>query len=312
MRLILIFLLLVCTACDPHHTSHAPLKVGTNQWPGYELLYLARTLNFSQPQDIKLVEMTSATDVLNAFSQGRLDIAALTLDEVLQLTEKHNDLRVFLVMDISNGADQLIASSTITELSELEGKTVAVEETALGAFFLSQIKQAANLNDDAVQHLPTTVDQHTYVMSEGLADAVITFEPSASQLINKGFHKLFDSSQIPGKIVDVLVTREATLVEHKEKVEALIQAHWRALNYFRHYPDKAHEKIAPRLHVEADQIAPMYQGLILPDQTLNKELLQHDLIDTGNELALILKKQSLISMQNSLDMQTLFTAEFIQ
>jgi NitT/TauT family transport system substrate-binding protein len=104
-------------ACS--ESSPPPLSVGSNQWPGYEPLHLAEKLDLHDGYPIKLVELTSATDVMNAFKYGQLDVAALTLDEVLLLAEDVSDLIVFLVMDISNGADKLIAKFYIKTLADL-------------------------------------------------------------------------------------------------------------------------------------------------------------------------------------------------
>jgi len=39
-------------------------------------------------------------------------------------------------------------------------------------------------------------------------DAIVTFEPVKSELLSSGANILFDSHQIPGRIVDVLVVRK--------------------------------------------------------------------------------------------------------
>ena len=65
----------------------SPILLGTNVWPGYEPLYLARSLGYWDDSSVKLVEYSSASQVIRAFRNDAIHIAALTLDEVLLLKE---------------------------------------------------------------------------------------------------------------------------------------------------------------------------------------------------------------------------------
>ena len=107
-----------------------PLAVGTNVWPGYEPLYLARNLGYYN-DSIRLVEYSSATEVLRAIRNKLIDVATLTLDEVLLLRQSGVDVRSVLVTDISNGGDVIVARPGIETLADLKGRKVGVESTAL-------------------------------------------------------------------------------------------------------------------------------------------------------------------------------------
>lgn len=60
--------IILLVACGP--LPEPPLRIGTNIWPGYEPLYLARNLGFYQGSSIKLVEMNSASAVIHALRSG--------------------------------------------------------------------------------------------------------------------------------------------------------------------------------------------------------------------------------------------------
>jgi len=309
MRLsIILACLFFITACDHH--EHTTLKIATNQWPGYEPLYLAQHLGFHTKSEFKFIEMNSATEVMNAFNLKKIDIAALTLDEVLLLTERNDDLRVFLVLDISNGADKLIATKSITSLAELKGKRIGVEKTALGAFFTSQILAAANLTDDEVSLVAATHNNHLNMMQTGDIDAVVTFEPVATMLLEQDNHALFDSSQIPGKIVDVLVTRKNIIERSQHQLEHLVTSHWKALKFIDGNPALASQKMAPRLKITAEQLQQSYDGLTLPDQLANQVLLSTSLMETTATLIDVMQKQNLI--ESSVNSQQLITDRLVK
>ncbi|MEN8180104.1 MAG: hypothetical protein ABFS39_15995 [Pseudomonadota bacterium] len=87
--------LLVLSAC-----SEEPiLRIGSNQWPGYEPVYLARDLHAFDRDEINLVELPSTTDVMQFLRNGNLDGGMLTLDEAISLIVDSVPLRVVLVED---------------------------------------------------------------------------------------------------------------------------------------------------------------------------------------------------------------------
>ncbi len=113
--LLLLLLLLLLTACG--QAPRPPLRIATNVWPGYEPLYLARELGYFDPRTVRLVEMGSSTEVLHELRNGTIDGAALTLDEALSAVAEGLPLVVVLVMDISAGADALVARPGLERLA---------------------------------------------------------------------------------------------------------------------------------------------------------------------------------------------------
>ena len=263
--------LLVLNACEP--IPQGVLKVGTNLWPGYESLYLAQNLGLFDNKAIKLVEMPSATEVTHAFRNEALDVAALTLDESLVLLQYVPDLRVILVMDVSRGADVLLAKPAIHSLAELKGKRIGVENSAVGAILLDGALQAANLNITDVDFRAITVDEHESAYKNEFVDALVTFEPHKSKLMSLGAIKLFDSAQIPGRIVDVLVTRQSVIDKHKETLKIIVAAHFQAVEYIQQKPDNAALLIAPRLAVQSNEVMKQFDGITLPGLLENQRYL---------------------------------------
>lgn len=61
----------------------APLRIASNLWPGYQPLYLAHDLGWLDHDAVRLIELLSATDCMQALIAGTVEGAGLTLDEVL-------------------------------------------------------------------------------------------------------------------------------------------------------------------------------------------------------------------------------------
>ncbi len=288
---LLILLLAACTQPTP------PLRIGTNVWPGYEPLYLARNIGLLVPEQAQLVEYTSASQVMEAFADGAIEAATLTLDEALLLQQKGFGARIVLVMDYSNGADVLLAKPEIGSLSALRGKRVGVENTALGAYMLNRALSHAGIPYRDIKPVALEVHAHQSAYLTDKVDAVVTFEPVAGKLLAAGAQNLFDSSQIPGEILDVLVVRDDLNASRLPQVQALLKAWFGALEYLRLHPAKAAEHMAPRLHLDAADTLQALEGIRLPGESENRKLLRGSpapLVGQINKLAGIMLEQHLL------------------
>lgn len=313
MKLYKGFFLLTAIACflsmlaSCLHMPPPPLRVGANVWPGYESLYLARDLGYYDDSPIQLVDYPSATEVSRALRNGDLEVAALTLDETLALAETNPDVRVVLITDFSAGGDAIIAASEIETLAELKGQKVGVESTALGAFVISRALEQAGLSIEDVEIISLGVSEHEAAFKQGIVDAVVTFEPVRSNLLAEGANLIFDSTQIPGEIVDVLVVPQAVLDHQKKTLDLLVKGWFRALDYLHQNPQDAAKRMAPREGISPDQFLASLELLHIPDLTENKTLLSQTdptLPNVAGQLSELMIEQNLL--QQALETEVLF------
>lgn len=277
------------------------LRVASNVWPGYETLYLARSLGYYDDKNIRLVEMPSNSQASQTLRNGMIEAACLTLDEALFLMQDGMDLRVVLVMDVSHGADVVMASPEVDSLQALRGKRIGVENAAVGAVMLDAALQAGGLQAEDVTIIPLPVDEHADAYRAGRIDAAVTFEPVRSRLLTMGARVLFDSSQIPGRIVDVFVVRSEIAAAHTKALKELLQGHFRAREYLASQPQDAAKRMAPRLN--GDALA-QFSGLKLPDIEANRDLLGGNspaLKITAGELADLMLQRKLLQKKVSVE-----------
>lgn len=291
IRVLVLALTLIVSGCQNEH----PLKVGSNQWPGYEPVFLARELGLLSEDDAKLVELPSSTEVMQYLRNGSLDAGMLTLDEVLALREEGIPLQVVLLLDLSDGADSVLAQPYITSLSELHGRKVGVEISAVGALMLQALLERAELQREDVRLINLTVDEHAQAFLQKQVDVLVTFEPTRSQLLQAGARELFNSHDIPGKIIDVLAVREDALPHHEKQIRKLIQAYFSARAFMDAYPEKALPLMAPRLGGPADTLQALFSGIYLPDQQENRQwLASTQLRDRAQTIAQLMLQWQLV------------------
>lgn len=251
-----------------------PITIGMHIWPGYELTPMAKRMGWLDEKWVKLAQTGSATESLQLLKQGRIDGAGLTLDEVLLARESGIPLSIILVCDISAGADQFLARPEIRTLADIRGRRIGVEDGALGALMLHQVLQAARLNPGDIVQVSLSPDKHVDAWENGRIDAAVTYEPAASQLMELGANKLFDTSHIPELIVDVLAVRSSLLDSaHADALRHLVASHLRALDFLKTHKDDVSYQLAPRFKLPADRVMDAFKGLVLPDLKNNIRLL---------------------------------------
>lgn len=259
--LLLAILYLFLAGCQD--VSQRPLKVATNQWPGYEPLYLARYLDAFH-SDIEVVQLASTTDVMRALRNGSVEVAAMTLDEALLLGSQGEPLSVLMAMDFSNGADVVMAWPEIKSLADIRGKRVGVESTALGAIMLAAALDQAGLTLADVELVDLSNDQHAEALLQHKVDVIVTFEPVRTLLRKAGAVVLFDSSAVPELIVDVLVARREVLESRDEQLQDLVRGYYEARSYMITHPAEAHAFIARRQQLTSLELQHAFAGLRLP------------------------------------------------
>lgn len=292
----LLALLLLATGCGPRYEP--PLRLGTNNWLGYEPLYLARDLGYHDGLSLRLVELGSNTQTMDALRVGKLDMAGLTLDEALSLAQEGVPISIVWVLDVSNGADALVARQGITQLAGLRGQRIGVEQTAVGAYMLQAALRSAQLQVTDVTLVPLPMDEHVAAFTNGSVDAVVTFDPARQALLGAGAQVLFDSRALPGEIVDVLVARRAALECCAPRIRQLLQAQQRALIYLAEQRSDALVRMAPRLGLAPGDVGVALAGMALPDTAANHTLLaaEHPALQaTAQRLAATMAERGLLA-----------------
>lgn len=271
-RLLLAAAAAMVAGCHPAEPT-PPLRLATNEWPGYEPLHLARERGYWDGAPIRLYELPSSSEVLRAMRNGALDGAALTADEALTLMVDGIDLRAMLVLDISRGADALVARPDIHHLGDLKGRRIGVENQALGAYLLSRALESAGLSLNDISVVPLTVDTHESAYLAGAIDAAVTFEPTLSRLRHLGAHSLFTSSQIPGEIFDLLVLRADAYERYQATLKSLAGAWFRVLDDLGRAPTETAAALGRRTQTRGGDMLRSLAGLILPDRAEDLRLL---------------------------------------
>jgi NitT/TauT family transport system substrate-binding protein len=268
----------------------APLNIASSPWPGYEPLYLARDIGYLPQEKANLYELPSADVNLESFRNHSADMATITLDEAIELISSGIKFRILVVMDSSNGADSVMASPGVKTVADLKGKRIAILNIPLGVYMLTRTLNKAQLTRKDVFVIPSSEARHPEMYKQGKADAFITFEPFKSELARMGAHVIFDSSQIPDEIFDLMVVHEDVYQSRRQEVCEVAQQWFNTLEYIRQAPDDAAARMGKRLGVTAQDYRKMAAGIITPTLADNLRLL------AGNAPAIVAPAHNLVNV----------------
>jgi NitT/TauT family transport system substrate-binding protein len=290
-------LLLVLPLLGCMRESEPPLRIGTNVWIGSEPLYLARELGRFDPRQVELVEYPSASEVLRAFRNQAIDGMVISLDELFELAVDGFQPRIVLVVDISHGADVVVGRKGVKTMQDLQGKSVAVESSALGAFVLSRALALNGMQAGDVKVVHLESNEQPGAFDKGLVDAAVTFDPYRIQFLQAGAKTLFDSTQIPGEIVDLLAVRASVVERRPNTVRALLNGWFDAIDYMKKDPVDAARRMGIRQQTTGEQFQEALRGLKIPSREDNLKMLSGpnpELAVTGRKLMALMVNAKLL------------------
>jgi len=273
------------------------LRIGTNVWIGSEPLYLARELGRLDPAAVQLVEYPSASEVLRAFRNQAIDGMVISLDELFGLAADGFQPRIILVVDVSHGADVVVGRRGMRTMSDLKGKSVAVESSALGAFVLSRALAVNGMQASDVNVVHLESNEQTGAFERGQVDGAVTFDPYRAQFLQAGARTLFDSAQIPGEIVDLLAVRASAIDKEPKAIQALLAGWFDAIDYMTRNPKDAARQMGIRQQTSGEQFLAAQKGLHVPSRDENLRMLggtTPELAVTGRRLMSLMVEAKLL------------------
>lgn len=253
-----------------------PLVVGLNTWVGYDPLVLARDRGLANAQQVKVVELISSAEALRHLRNGLLDAAGLTMGEALRLVDSGFDVRIVAVLDTSAGADVVVAAPHIKNLQALRGQRIAVEDATVGTLMLERLLRKARLQREDVTVVRMDATQHLTALQSERVAAAVSYAPMDGPIQAQGYRAIFDSRQLPGEIVDVLVVRADVLRQRPQAVDALLQAWAAGLDAMQQNPAGAAASLGPGADLSPAQYQAMQRGLRYYTPAQSLDLLRGD------------------------------------
>jgi ABC transporter binding protein (urea carboxylase system) len=215
-----------------------------SEYPSWSVFGVADELGILEGEEGKLgeVEKKFGVDIvlreadystcMNMFGSGECDAVCITNMDALAMSPTREGVAV-LPTSTSNGADACIVTEGIKSAEDLKGKPVYGLKASVSEYCFGRCLEKRGLNPADFQFTNEDPANAALEMQQGTAgkDAIMVWNPFVLQTLHDrpDTHVLFDSSEIPGEIVDMVVVGKDVLAKPKADifVKAVAEAYYR-------------------------------------------------------------------------------------
>lgn len=263
---------LVLAAAPAAQADDKEVTVAWSVWPGWMPFRVMDQKGFLQKRadelgvKVKLVELKVYMDSVQAFSAGKVDACAMTSMESLQPAAAGIDAVAVLVNDISNGGDGVLVRKGM-KIADLKGKTVLLEEFSVSHYLLARCLAMNGLEeaDVTIQNTPGDEAGKAF-LTDDKVQAVATWNPHLYTAVEGGKGEVvFDSTKIPGEIVDLVIANGKVVKANPKAFQALVLAWYDAMEMFTNEKTRAEAVaiMAEGAGVQPEDFEKMLKGTIL-------------------------------------------------
>jgi NitT/TauT family transport system substrate-binding protein len=181
---------------------------------------------------IELTQINDYVESINQYTAGAFDGCVMTNMDMLTIPAAGGvDSTALILGDFSNGNDGVVLKGKGKKLADIKGLPVNLVELSVSHYLLARALDGVGLQERDIQVLNTS--DADIVGAFGAADtqAVVTWNPQLSEIAAMpSAQPVFDSSRIPGEIIDMLVVNTATLKSNPKFAKALTGAWYETMS----------------------------------------------------------------------------------
>lgn len=157
---------------------------------------------------IKLDLINDYVESINLYTAGKYDACAMTNMDALTIPAVGGvDSTALIVGDFSNGNDGIVMKNG-SKVTDVKGREVKLVELSVSHYLLARALDQNGMTERDLTLVNTSDSDITAVFASDANGAAVTWNPLLMQCRNvKGAKLVFDSSKIPGEIIDLLVVR---------------------------------------------------------------------------------------------------------
>lgn len=180
--------------------------------------------------NVEITRINDYVESINQYTAGGFDGCSMTNMDALSIPAGGGvDTTALIVGDFSNGNDAVILKNKTT-LKDIAGQKVNLVELSVSHYLLARALETVGLAEKDITVVNTS--DADMVAAYGTSDvtSVVTWNPLVSEIAAMpGAHKVFDSTEIPGEIIDMMVVNTATLKDNPALGKALVGAWYEAM-----------------------------------------------------------------------------------
>jgi NitT/TauT family transport system substrate-binding protein len=175
---------------------------------------------------ISLVQINDYVESINQYTAGSFDACTMTNMDALTIPAAGGvDSTVLIVGDFSNGNDGVVLKGKGKTLADIKGQSVNLVQLSVSHYLLARGLETVGLRERDTKVVNTSDADIVAAFAAPGTTATVTWKPQLAQIVGMpNTTEVFDSSRIPGEIMDLMVVKSATLKSNPELGKALAGA----------------------------------------------------------------------------------------
>ena len=199
------------------------IRMSGSDWPVFEFAkgMVARNMipNFKYT-------FTKYKSCLKQLEHSKIDVTFLTLyDFVILARSLPGKFTAIAVIDYSSGGDAMVVRPDIKLVGQLKGKSVGLDLASISFYLLHLILAENNvqISDMKLKNITGEFIDDAFLNNSELA-GVIGWNPNIADILSKtSANKIYDSSDFPRRIYDLIVVRKESLQTNRDKYLDLLK-----------------------------------------------------------------------------------------
>ncbi|MCA8879360.1 MAG: putative urea ABC transporter substrate-binding protein [Rhodobacteraceae bacterium] len=175
---------------------------------------------------VEIVQINDYVESINQYTAGSFDgVSATNMDTLSIPAGSGVDTTALIVGDYSNGNDAIIIKGD-GDLASIKGRRVNLLELSVSHYLLARALDTVGLTESDLGGVTNTSDADMVAAFQTPdVEAVVTWNPLVSTIMEDPIaNEVFDSSDIPGEIIDLMVVNTETLADNPAFGKALVGA----------------------------------------------------------------------------------------
>ncbi len=174
---------------------------------------------------IEVVQINDYVESINQYTAGGFDGCTMTNMDALTIPAAGGvDSTALIVGDFSNGNDGVVLKGK-KALKDIKGQKVNLVELSVSHYLLARALGTIGLAEKDISVVNTSDADMVGIYGTPDVTAVTTWNPLLSEIkAMPDSHEVFNSSQIPGEIIDLMVVNTKTLHDNPKFGKALTGA----------------------------------------------------------------------------------------
>lgn len=206
------------------------IYVGWMPWPYAQESGILKKWADKYGITIQLTEVNDYVESINQYTAGAFDGVVVTNMDCLTIPAAGGvDSTAIILGDYSNGNDAVIlkraSESDHPKLADIAKRKVNLVQFSVSQYLLARALDTVHLSERDLSLVNTSDADIVAAFGTRDVGAVVAWNPQVSEILKSPLaEKVFDSSQVPGEIIDMLALKTDVIKENPNLAKALTGA----------------------------------------------------------------------------------------